>query len=112
MVTNAHCNSLEVKLEMTETGDYFDHLISAHDFDLPKEDIRTWSEIQTIQPYDPKHTLLVDDNLHALNTARKYGIQHLLCAVHVSPAYFTVKSPSITALKSPLVSQKKPLNPV
>ncbi|MDG6777262.1 GMP/IMP nucleotidase [Thiomicrorhabdus sp. zzn3] len=85
MVTNAHRDSLAIKLEMTEIGDYFDHLISAHDFGLPKEDIRIWSEIQTVQPYDPKHTLLIDDNLHALRTAQQYGIQHLLCAVHVSP---------------------------
>ncbi|MBD3755004.1 MAG: GMP/IMP nucleotidase [Gammaproteobacteria bacterium] len=85
MVTNAHRDSLVIKLEMTAIGDYFDHLISAHDFGIPKEDIRIWSEIQTVHPYDPAHTLLVDDNLHALRTARQYGIQHLLCATHVSP---------------------------
>jgi putative hydrolase of the HAD superfamily len=85
MVTNAHRDSLALKLERTEIGDYFDHLISAHDFGLPKEDIRIWSEIQTVQPYDPAHTLLIDDNLHALQTAQQYGIRYLLCAVHVSP---------------------------
>ncbi|WP_038150363.1 GMP/IMP nucleotidase [Thiomicrorhabdus chilensis] len=85
MVTNAHRDSLAIKLEMTEIGQYFDHLISAHDFGTPKEDIRIWSEIQTVQPYDPKHTLLIDDNLHALDTAQQYGIEFLLCATHVSP---------------------------
>lgn len=84
MVTNAHRDSLAIKLEMTEIGGYFDHLISAHDFKLPKEDIRIWSEIQTIEAYNPKHTLLIDDNLSALATAQQYGIEHLLCAVHVS----------------------------
>lgn len=85
MVTNAHRDSLALKLEMTEIGNYFDHLISAHDFGLPKEDIRIWSAIQEIESYNPKHTLLIDDNLFALKTARQYGIEHLLCAVHVSP---------------------------
>lgn len=85
MVTNAHRDSLAIKLEMTEIGDYFNHLISAHDFGIPKEDIRIWSEIQSVQPYDPKHTLLIDDNLHALETAKAYGIEYLLCATHVSP---------------------------
>ena len=85
MVTNAHRDSLAIKLEMTEIGDYFDHLISAHDFGLPKEDIRIWSAIHDIDTYDPKFTLLIDDNIAALKTAKQYGIQHLLCAVHVSP---------------------------
>ncbi len=85
MVTNAHRDSLALKLEMTEIGRHFDMLISAHDFGLPKEDIRIWSEIQKVYPYDPQRTLLVDDNLHALSTAQQFGIRHLLCAVHVSP---------------------------
>lgn len=85
MVTNAHRDSLALKLEMTEIGDHFDHLISAHDFGLPKEDIRIWTAIQEIEAYNPKRTLLIDDNLLALKTAKAYGIEHLLCAVHVSP---------------------------
>lgn len=85
MVTNAHRDSLAIKLEMTEIGQYFDHLISAHDFGIPKEDIRIWSEIQHVKPYDPERTLLIDDNLHALQTAKEYGIAFPLCATHVSP---------------------------
>jgi len=76
---------LAVKLEMTEIGPYFDKLISAHDLGMPKEDINIWSEIQNILPYNPNSTLLIDDNLHALTTAKTYGIKHLLCATFVSP---------------------------
>lgn len=85
MVTNAHRDSLVIKLEMTEIGDYFDKLISAHDFGMPKEDITIWSKIQEIIPYDPKRTLLIDDNLRALQTAKEYGIAYPLCATFVSP---------------------------
>ncbi len=85
MVTNAHRDSLAVKLEMTEIGNYFDQLISSHDFGMPKEDIQIWSEIQNIMHYNPQRTLLIDDNLRALQTAKDYGIRHLLCATHVSP---------------------------
>jgi putative hydrolase of the HAD superfamily len=85
MVTNAHRDSLAIKLEMTEIGDYFDELISSHDFGMPKEDIAIWSEIQKVVPYDPQSTLLIDDNLHALRTAREYGIAYPLCATFVSP---------------------------
>lgn len=85
MVTNAHRDSLALKLERTAIGEYFDHIISAHDFRIPKEDIRIWDRIQDVAPYDPDRTLLVDDNIVALNTAHRYGIRHLLAAIHVSP---------------------------
>jgi len=76
---------LVIKLEMTEIGDYFDELISAHDFGTPKEDITIWTKIQDVIAYDPKRTLLIDDNLHALQTAKDYGIAYPLCATFVSP---------------------------
>lgn len=85
MVTNAHRDSLAIKLEMTEIEPYFDKLISAHDFGMPKEDITIWSEIQKVMTYNPENTLLIDDNVHALSTAKEYGIKHLLCATFVSP---------------------------
>ena len=85
MVTNAHRDSLAIKLEMTEIEPYFDKLISAHDFGMPKEDITIWSEIQKTMAYNPETTLLIDDNVHALSTAKEYGIKYLLCATFVSP---------------------------
>jgi putative hydrolase of the HAD superfamily len=85
MVTNAHRDSLALKLEMTEIGRYFHTMISAHDLGIPKEDIRIWSEIQHIEPYDPSRTMLIDDNLKALTTAQQYGIAIPMCATYVSP---------------------------
>jgi len=86
MVTNAHRGSLALKLEMTEIGPYFDYMISAHDFKLPKEDVRIWEAIYQITHYNPRRTLLIDDNVKALETAQQFGIRHLLCATHVSPS--------------------------
>lgn len=84
MVTNAHRDSLTLKLEMTEIGNYFDVMISAHDFGIPKETPGVWTEINKISPFDPAKTLLIDDNIRALKTAKEYGIAHCLAAVHVS----------------------------
>lgn len=85
MVTNAHRDSLALKLEMTEIGRYFNAMVSAHDYGLPKEDERIWSYIHKDFPYNPNRTLLIDDNIHALETATSYGIRHCWAAVHVSP---------------------------
>lgn len=85
MVTNAHPDSLAIKLEMTEIGNYFDQMISSHDFGIPKEEAALWQAIQDQYPFDPTKTLLIDDNLQALASAETYGIAYPLAAVHVSP---------------------------
>jgi len=49
-----------------------------HEFSLPKENIKCWSEVQKLHPFDPQRTLLVDDNLNVLKSAESYGIANLL----------------------------------
>jgi len=85
MVTNAHPDSLAIKLEMTEIGHYFDQVISSHDFGIPKEDVNLWQAIREKYPFEPANTLLIDDNLHALASAKAFGIAYTLAAIHVSP---------------------------
>lgn len=85
MVTNAHRDSLSLKLEMTEIGDYFDCILSSHDYGIPKENTAIWQKIHQTYPFDPARTLLIDDNLTALRSAKEFGVGHLLAAIHVSP---------------------------
>ncbi len=78
MVTNAHHDSLNLKMDKTGLAHKFDKLITVHEFSLPKEDIRCWDEVQKRHRFDPARTLLIDDNLHVLKSAQRYGIAHLL----------------------------------
>ena len=78
MVTNAHHDSLNLKMDKTGMAHKFDKLITVHEFSKPKEDIACWDEVQKIHPFDRYRTLLIDDNLNALKSAEKYGIAHLL----------------------------------
>lgn len=78
MVTNAHHDSLNLKMEKTGMAHKFDRLITVHEFSLPKEDIKCWDEVQKIHPFDRRRTLLVDDNLNVLKSAEQYGIENLL----------------------------------
>ncbi len=78
MVTNAHHDSLELKMEKTGIADKFHSLITVHEFSLPKEDPDCWKEVQNIHPFTPDRTLLIDDNLLALQSAQDYGITQLL----------------------------------
>ena len=78
MVTNAHHDSLALKMDKTQLAHKFDRLITVHEFSLPKEDPSCWQEVHKRHPFRGERTLLIDDNLHALESAREYGIDHLL----------------------------------
>lgn len=78
LVTNAHHKSLSLKLARTEIGSYFDAVVCAHDFGLPKEAPGFWQRLQERLNFDPAATLLVDDSLSVLRQARVFGIGHLV----------------------------------
>ena len=78
LVTNAHHKSLSLKLRRTRIDAHFDAVICAHDVGVPKEDASFWSKLQRLEAFDPARTLLVDDSLPELRSARGAGIAHLL----------------------------------
>lgn len=81
LVTNAHMKSLELKMEKTRLGGHLDQLICSHDFGMPKENPHFWHRLQESAPFDPARTLLVDDSLPVLRSAREYGIAWLLAVL-------------------------------
>jgi putative hydrolase of the HAD superfamily len=78
LVTNAHRDSLGLKMEKTCLQPFFDGIISSHDLGLPKERAEFWGLLQQHQPFDKNTTLLIDDSLAVLNSARLFGIAHLI----------------------------------
>lgn len=78
LVTNAHQKVLAIKMQRTQLAGYFDHVLSSHDFGLPKEDRRFWDALKKTVHFDNTRTLFVDDSRPVLESARDYGIGHLL----------------------------------
>lgn len=78
LVTNAHQKSVDLKMARTRLGGHFDRVVCAHQFRVPKEERSFWERVHEVEPYRPASTLLVDDNLAALRSAKAYGIAHLL----------------------------------
>jgi 5'-nucleotidase len=74
LVTNAHRGSLAIKLARTGLDRYVDAIHSSHDLGLPKEDAAFWGRLQSIEPFEPARTLLVDDSLPVLRAAHAFGI--------------------------------------
>ncbi|OZG75134.1 haloacid dehalogenase [Hahella sp. CCB-MM4] len=78
LVTNAHRGSLDLKQEQVDLAQYMDRIISSHDFQIPKENPEFWKRVQEVEPFDPETTLLIDDSLPVLRSAKLFGIRHLL----------------------------------
>ncbi|WP_339720554.1 GMP/IMP nucleotidase [uncultured Paraglaciecola sp.] len=78
LVTNAHPNSLSLKVEHTQLDQHIDQLISTHEFAVTKESQELWQKLHTRLGFNPKHTLFVDDSLGILKAAQDFGIKHLL----------------------------------
>ncbi len=78
MITNAHRDSLSLKMERLELAPYFERLISSHDYGYPKENPQFWDALQNDIKFDPARSLFIDDTLPILRSAGRYGIGHLL----------------------------------
>ncbi|WP_355660316.1 GMP/IMP nucleotidase [Halomonas salifodinae] len=78
LATNADRESLELKLPLTGLEEYLDAIVSSADLGVPKEAQEFWFELQEVEPFDPARTLFIDDNPMVLESAREFGIRHLL----------------------------------
>ena len=82
LVTNAHPESLSLKIERTQLDQYFDQLYSTHEFGVTKESQQLWQKLHKKQRFDKARTLFVDDSLPILNSAKQFGIAHLLAVAN------------------------------
>ncbi|WP_333874272.1 GMP/IMP nucleotidase [Methylobacter sp.] len=78
LVTNAHRRSLGLKMEKTCLQEFFDAIISSHDLGFPKEHADFWRLLQQRIPFEKQTTLLIDDSLAVLSSAKQFGIAHLI----------------------------------
>ena len=78
LITNAHPQSLELKLSVTGISNMLDHIYSSHQFHQPKESQKFWQSLAKEQHFDPNRTLFIDDSIDVLRSAQQYGIRHLL----------------------------------
>lgn len=82
MITNAHPDSLSLKLERLSMAHYFDKLISSHDYGYPKESQAFWKNLEVDIGLNKERALFIDDSLPILDSARTFGIAQLLAIRH------------------------------
>jgi putative hydrolase of the HAD superfamily len=78
LATNAHHKSLTLKMARTGLATHFDAIVSSHALGAAKEEQAFWQRLHAIEPFDPARTVLVDDSLAVLDSARRYGIAQLV----------------------------------
>jgi putative hydrolase of the HAD superfamily len=78
LVTNAHYKSIDLKLKKTAIGKYFDSIIASFDLGYPKEVTEFWRKAEGFIGFKKERTLLIDDTVDVLRTARDYGIKYLI----------------------------------
>jgi len=77
LATNAHHKSVTLKMAKTGLRPHFDAIVTSHELGVAKEDTAFWRKLAELEPFEPHRTLLVDDSLPVLDSARSYGIGHL-----------------------------------
>jgi putative hydrolase of the HAD superfamily len=78
MVTNCHEKLIDLKMRITRIEGYFHEIVCAHSLGVPKEEAAFWIKLRERLAFMPDKTVLIDDNLTVLRTARAHGIEHLL----------------------------------
>lgn len=78
LVTNAHPQSLSLKLEVTKIDKDLDIIISSHEFNHPKEAQAFWHALKAREHFDPARTLFIDDTARILESAKTFGIKYLV----------------------------------
>ncbi|MCP1510000.1 putative hydrolase of the HAD superfamily [Pseudomonas marginalis] len=78
LITNAHRDSLSLKMERIELASYFERMISSHDYGFAKENPQFWDALQVDIDFDPARSLFIDDTLPILRSAQAFGVGHLL----------------------------------
>lgn len=78
LVTNAHPQSLSLKIQVTQIDQWLDVIVSSHEFREPKESQKFWRELQAREKFDPERTLFIDDTVRILDSAKLFGIKYLL----------------------------------
>jgi putative hydrolase of the HAD superfamily len=78
LITNAHPETLRIKMEQIDLGPWFSHLLTSHQFGAAKESQDFWQRLAAAHPFDPARTLFVDDSESVLAAAERFGVEHLI----------------------------------
>ncbi len=78
LVTNAHRKGIKLKMKMSKIQDFFDEIISSHDFGIPKQEQKFWKDLDNQININKDRSIFFDDSLDVLEAARKFKIKNVV----------------------------------
>lgn len=78
LVTNAHPETLAVKLQQTGLEARLDEIFTSHAFGAPKESRAFWEALHERCRFDPARSVSIEDSVPVLDAARAFGIARTL----------------------------------
>ena len=65
-------------MSITQLQDYFDGIVSSHDFGVAKQDQAFWHKLSETIHLDKNRTIFFDDSLDVLQSAFEFKIKHVV----------------------------------
>lgn len=78
LVTNAHGDTLDLKMQHTRLNEHFDRVYSSHEFGVPKEGAGFWEALREAEPFEAPRAAFFDDSLPVLRNAKRFGIGQVI----------------------------------
>ncbi len=78
LVTNAHRKTIKLKMSVTQLQDYFDDIVSSHDFGFAKQEQAFWHKLSEVINLDKNRAIFFDDSLDVLKSAFEFNIKHVV----------------------------------
>jgi len=100
LVSNSHRDTLNLKLNETDFGDYFEAIYISHDFFYPKENPLFWEELMKKESFKKNRTVFVDDNQSVLESASIFGIKSLIQILNPDSQRPVLKSSNFFGVKN------------
>lgn len=82
LITNAHRQSMDLKLDHSGLRSLLDITASTHDFNAAKEQAHFWPAFQKHYSLDLTRCLFLDDTLSVLKAAKKAGVGQSVMMLH------------------------------
>jgi len=77
MLTNANRSGIALKMQQCQITDYFEAIVSSHDYQVAKEQSDFWERAAEQHSIDFKKSLFIDDSEKILQVAQQVGVAYL-----------------------------------
>jgi putative hydrolase of the HAD superfamily len=78
LVTNAHPKTLALKMRITHLNQFFNKIITSHDYGFAKEKQEFWQKMTHATQLNKQTSIFFDDSISVLNAAKKFGISQVI----------------------------------